>query len=917
MRAFFCLDAFPFALFLALSCSLVACTAEKSKNEKDKAEQQQKGSGTVGSDVSEPILPPFGPPREQPAPLLFEHLTIMTATGKTLEDAYILLKDGKIAALGTGEAGSLREGARAIDGRGKVMTPGIIDTHSHMGVYPLPHADAHEDGNESTHPTTADVWAEHSFWPQDPSLWRALAAGVTTAQILPGSANLVGGRAVTIQLRPGTDVASMRFPGAPQGVKMACGENPKRTYGEKSGPATRMGNVAGFRRIFQDAIEYRSSWERYQKKKDRERDKDKDKDKDEDLPPKRDHALDTIVKAMAGEILVHVHCYRADEMSIMLDLAKTYGFKIRSFHHAVEAYKLRERLASEDVSVSTWADWWGFKLESFDGIPQNAPLLHSAKVRAIIHSDSEEEIRHLPLEAVKARTAAQLLGVNPSDEELLQWITLNPAWALGIDGQVGSIELGKQADVVLWDRSPFSTYAKPLQVYIAGELLFDRQQESFRLSDLERGIHTYGLADRGTQKEALPGAGIPETRAAPAPALPATTGGAPLSESFLLENATIETGLGERLSAARLWVDKGLIKAINPDPATVPTAVPRFDVGGRTLTPGFIEVQSQLGLLVVEMEDSGKDLKAAEDLNPAFRVIDGFDPFSFRHAIARAEGLTSALLKPTDGMIAGQGQAFDLSQSAEALASGAPPVMFASLLGGKKSNRAQFWLKLRTAFADAAFYKSRGGRSAPTQQPLSLGPLHLEALSEVMQGRMPLVLAVHRLADIQAALRLKAEMPALRLILSGAGEAWLAAAEIAKAQVPVILTPSRQMPRRLDELRVRDDQAALLRAAGVTLILSTDDINASRLRQEAGRAVSYALPYQDALEAITSSPAAVFGLNDRGSIALGKRADLVLWSGDPFELSSRVEKIWIKGREQDLNTRQLELARTYQKPASR
>ncbi len=861
-----------------------------------------------GSEVKEPIYPAFGPARPLAAPVMLEHLTIMTATGKSIEDGYVLLKDGKIAALGQGDPGPQREGAEVIDGRGKVLTPGIIDTHSHMGVYPLPQAEAHQDGNESTNPTTPDVWAEHSFWPQDPSLWRALAAGVTTAQILPGSANLVGGRAVTVHLRPGIDLASMRFPDAPQGVKMACGENPKRTYGKKSGPATRMGNIAGFRRIFQDAIEYRSSWERYRKKLAKKGDDTKDEDK-QDLPPKRDHALDTIVKAMAGEILVHVHCYRADEMSIMMDLAKTYGFKVRSFHHAVEAYKIRDRLAAEDVAVSTWADWWGFKMESFDGIPQNAPMVHAAKGRAIIHSDSEEEIRHLPLEAVKARAAARSIGLDASDEELLQWITINPAWALGIDDKVGTIELGKRADVVLWDRSPFSTYAKPLEVYIEGERVFDRQSESFRLSDVERGIHNYGLADRGLQTEAKPGEGIPESKDLPALKAPAD-----IQDRFLIEHANIETGLAQRIPDASLWVENGLIKAINPDPATLPADLPRLDAGGRTLTPGLIEVQSQLGLLVVELEDDGHDLKASDDLNPAFRAIDGFDPYSFRIPISRSQGLTSAFIKPTGGVISGQGQAFELSGRGDSLVPGVPPVMYASIFGAKKINRAQFWLKLRTAFADASYYKSHGGRSGASGQALSLAPLHLEALAELMEGRMPLVLSAHRLADIQAAIRLKSEMPKLRLILSGAGEAWLAKDELAAAKIPVILTPSREMPRNLDELRVRDDQAALLQAAGVTIIISTDDINSGRLRQEAGRAVTYALPYQAALAALTSVPAAVFGLNDRGVIAPSKRADLVLWSGDPLEAKSTVERLWIKGRAMDLSTRQLELAKAYQTP---
>jgi imidazolonepropionase-like amidohydrolase len=878
-------------LSLFVSLGFGACTKSDPKKESLKE----------GAEIPEPLLPPFRAKTQAAAPVLIENVKILTATGTSIEQGYIFLRDGKIAKVGSGSADAkLSEGSTRIDGRGKVLTPGIIDTHSHMGVYPLPAASAHADGNEATRPTTPDVWAEHSFWPQDSSLWRALSSGVTTIQILPGSANLVGGRSATLHLRPATDVASMRFPGAPQGLKMACGENPKRTYGNKSGPSTRMGNVAGFRKIFQDAVNYRRDWENYRKKQ-------KDGDKGEGKAPERDHALDTIVKAMNGEILVHVHCYRSDEMAIMLDLAKIYGFKIRSFHHGLEAYKLRDRLAAEDVSVSTWTDWWGFKMEAFDGVPQNIALLHAAKARAVVHSDSEEDVRHLQLEAVKAREAGRMIGLDASDEEVLQWVTKNPAWALGIDQWVGTIEEGKLADVVLWDAHPFSTYAKPEKVFIMGELLFDRQQARVQISDLEVGLRTYGLADRGNQKIAQPGPGVPDAREAKPLVAPAT----PLDQSFLIEDVRLETGTGQRLEGASVWVDKGLIKEINP--TTVPESLPRLKAGGRTLSPGLIEVQSQLGVLVVEMEDAGQDHEAHDAINPAFRVLDGLDPYSFRMAISRAQGITSAIVKPTGGLIAGQGHAIDLSATAEALTTPVPPVIYGTIRGAE--NRAQFWLKLREAFEDARLYKAAGGNRSDLAHQLSLSPLHLEALNEVLQGKMPLVLSVQSLADVQAAIRLKKDLTgrgqAIQLVLSDAPEAWLAAKELTAAKIAVILTPSNQMPRSLDALRVRDDQAALLHEAGVDVILSTNDIRAGRLRQEAGRAVSYAMPYQAALSAVTSVPAKVFGFKDRGSIEPGKRADLVLWSKDPFEASSVVLKIWINGKEQSLEDRQVALARRY------
>lgn len=869
-----------------------------------KDKQAAADSPDIWSKVAEPLYPVANTDVQKLPPVLIENVKIMTAAGKTIPEGYVLIEAGQIQKVGEGTIPiqEFKEGQR-LDGRGKVLTPGIIDMHSHIGVYPLPGAKAHQDGNEATAPTTPDVWAEHSFWPQDPSIWRALASGVTTIHVLPGSANLMGGRTVTLRMKPATSVAAMRFPDAPQGIKMACGENPKRTYGGKSGPATRMGNVAGYRRLFQEGWEYRQSWlnhdqamERWNKSGDGERPK----------APKRDHALDTIAGILDGDIRVHIHCYRADEMSIMLDLAKAYGFHVSSFHHALEAYKIRDRLATEKVSIATWADWWGFKMEAFDGIPLNAPMLHAAGGMPTIHSDSEDEIRYLNLEAAKAQSAAREFGLDISDEEILQWITRNPAIVLGIDKKVGTIEAGKMADLVLWDRHPFSAYAKPDKVFLGGELLFDRAPQTFPLGDLERGIRNFGLGDRGTQDTALPGAGIPETKAQPpVPAEPR------LQDSFVIENATVETGSGERLTDASIWVNKGVIQAIGARNA--PLSLPRLDAQGRTVTPGFIEAQTSMGALVVELEEDGQDHDSGEGLNPGFRAMDGWDPFSLRMPIAREQGVTTIIAKPSGGILSGQGRALDLSTSADATATPAGPIMFGSLMGGK--NRGQTWLKLREAFDDARYYKQEGGMRAAHSRELSLKPLHLEALYEVMQGRVPLILTVHRLADVLTAIQWKKDMAAqgfnLQLILSGAGEAWLAAKELAAAKIPVIVTPSKEMPRTLDALRVRDDQATLLINAGVDVIISTDDIRAGRLRQEAARAVAYSLPYASAIAAISSVPARVLGLKDRGSVEVGKRADLVLWSGDPFEPQTTVQKVWIAGKDMDLNHRQKELARAY------
>jgi imidazolonepropionase-like amidohydrolase len=398
---------------------------------------------------------------------------VMTAAGRVIQGGDVLLEEGQIKAVSETPL-SVGAGVAVIDVRGKFVTPGIIDTHSHLGVYPVPSVAAHADGNEATNPVTADVDALHSVWPQDPGFFRALEGGITAMQILPGSANLVGGRAMPLKMHPGVSARAMRFFGAPPGLKMACGENPKRVYGGKNNkPSTRMGNMAVWRQTFLKAQEYQQKLEEHEKAWLRW-DKGERAPKDEPKPPGRDLGMETLVAVMQGDVLVHVHCYRADEMIQVLELSEEFGFKVRSFHHAVEAYKIRDVLAAWGVSVSTWADWWGFKIEAHDAILENAALISEAGARAIIHSDSPVGIQRLNQEAAKVYYAGRAQGLALDEDEALRWITLNPAWAMGVDHLTGSLEEGKQADVVVWSGHPLSVYARPELVFVDGVREFER-----------------------------------------------------------------------------------------------------------------------------------------------------------------------------------------------------------------------------------------------------------------------------------------------------------------------------------------------------------------------------------------------------------------------------------------------------------
>ncbi|MBI4410000.1 MAG: amidohydrolase [Gemmatimonadetes bacterium] len=424
--------------------------------------------------AAEPFASTYRPLPSQPT--LIHNATILTAVGPRLENASILLRDGKIVAVG--QDVTAPADAVVIDAAGKWVTPGVIDTHSHLGVYAAPGGAALSDGNEATEPNTAEVWAEHSVWPQDPQFGLALAGGVTSMQILPGSANLFGGRAVTVKNVPSRTVQGMKFPGAPHGLKMACGENPKRVYGNRGKtPSTRMGNVAGYRAAWARAQEYEQEWQR------------SSTGRNGDERPHRDLELETLVGVLNGKILVQNHCYRADEMAIMIDIAREFGYRISSFHHAVEAYKIADLLADNGICASMWADWWGFKIEAYDGVKQNIALVHAAGGCAIVHSDSPEGIQRLNQEAAKAMAAANQEGMNITREDAIRWITLNPAKAIGIDQWTGSLEPGKMADVVIWSGDPFSVYSKAEKVFVDGALLYDRHDPRRQpKSDFELGL---------------------------------------------------------------------------------------------------------------------------------------------------------------------------------------------------------------------------------------------------------------------------------------------------------------------------------------------------------------------------------------------------------------------------------------------
>jgi imidazolonepropionase-like amidohydrolase len=396
---------------------------------------------------------------DAPAVLLIRNATILTVSHGTIEHGSILIKDGKIAEVGLGVKAP--KDAQVIDAGGQFVIPGIIDCHSHIAV--------DGDVNEGSISVSSIANIVEVLDPDDIAIYRDLAGGVTTANVLHGSANAIGGQTIVIKLRWGQPAAKLPFEGATPGIKFALGENPKRSNGAARGralryPTTRMGVEETIRRAFAEARDYKAAWDSYNK---RVAGGDKNR-----IPPRRDLRLEPLVEVLEGKRYVHSHCYREDEILMLLRVAKEFGFKVRTFQHVLEGYKVADEIAASGAGASTFSDWWAYKVEAYDAIPYNAALMTRRGVLVSINSDDAEEATHLNQEAAKSIKFGGL-----SHDEALKLVTLNPAIQLGIDKRVGTIDAGKDADLVIYNRDPLSAYAVVQKTLVDGRVYFDRQRD--------------------------------------------------------------------------------------------------------------------------------------------------------------------------------------------------------------------------------------------------------------------------------------------------------------------------------------------------------------------------------------------------------------------------------------------------------
>ncbi len=393
------------------------------------------------------------------------HATVYTVSGETIENGTVVVEDGKIVAVGSDV--KVPGKAEIIDAGGGSLVPGIIDAHSHIAI--------EGGGNEGSLAVSSMVTIQDVINPDDVAIYRALAGGVTTVNVLHGSANPIGGGNAILKLRWGQDAAGLRFEGAMPGLKLALGENPKRSrsagQGNQRYPATRMGVMDVIRQAFTEAREYQKAWQEHESAA---------KAGKNPLPPRRDFKLERLVEILEGKRHVHAHCYRADEILQLLRLAEEFGFKIRTLQHVLEGYKVADEIAAHGAGGSTFSDWWGYKVEAYDAIPHNAALMTERGVVVSINSDSGEEMRHLNQEAAKTMKWGGL-----DEIEALKLVTLNPAIQLGIDDRVGSIEVGKDADLTLYDGHPLSMLSVVSKTFVDGDLYFDREADRERQAAID------------------------------------------------------------------------------------------------------------------------------------------------------------------------------------------------------------------------------------------------------------------------------------------------------------------------------------------------------------------------------------------------------------------------------------------------
>ncbi|CAG0940569.1 hypothetical protein GPROT2_00972 [Gammaproteobacteria bacterium] len=869
----------------------------------------------------------FPAPPATPAQVLVRNATVWTQTGDgILEGADVLVENGRIRAVGRG----LRAGAGAlvVDGTGRHLTPGIIDAHSHSATETM-------DLNEGVNSISAEVRVSDVLDPRSHEIYLQLAGGVTTAHVLHGSANAIGGQNALIKYRWGvTQPGELLFGGAPPTIKFALGENPTHAA-FKSGmpgqklryPATRMGVAALLRASFAEAAQYRDEWRRYDALSKRQR--------EHTVPPRRDLRMDAIVEVLDGRRQVHSHSYRADEILMLMRVAEEAGIRIRAFHHVLEGYRVADELVAHGAGASTFSDWWGFKAEAYDAIPYNAALMAERGVLVSLNSDNADLARRLNLEAAKT---IHYGGVER--QRALDMVTLNPALQLGIADRVGSIAAGKDGDFVVWSGDPLSVYSVADLTFVDGKLRFSREADLAHRAEVAEA-HARLAAELG----AKPATAAPPAGTAANPPAPAEryryAADAP-ADIVAITGATVHTLEGPAIADGVVVFSGGRITAVGGPDTAIPAGAGRVDATGKHLWPGLIHTNSVLGISEIDSVPGTVDVSETGDINADADVSPAVNAASRHFPVARSGGITHAVVVPSGGIVAGttsvlrtDGWTWEemtaVRQQALVLRWPDPvPPQYAIFLGGQKNlaerrkESDERIAELDRLLDSAAAYGRARERAGKSARPPEYDP-QLEALLPVLRGERPLWATAREKHAIEAAVGLAAKR-GLRLVITDGRDAYLVADLLAKHKVPVVLTNIVGEPPRADDpYDVLYSMPAKLEAAGVTFAIASTtrtggSANARNITLFAGIAAAHGLDREAAYRSITLYPARILGLDKvLGSIAPGKSASMVLTDGDILEPSTSIEQVWIDGLRPSMDDDQKAFYRKWRarpKPAS-
>ena len=812
--------------------------------------------------------------------------SVWTAAGEVLENVSIVVRDGVIVEIGTDV--NIPSGATIVDGSGMTAIPGLIDEHSHTAM--------DRSTNEGTVPISAEVRVLDALDPTSFNIYRALSGGVTSALILHGSANPIGGQAAIIKMRWGMDdPQQLLIEEAPRIVKFALGENVTRknftTSGIRRFPESRAGVEAMYEQAFTAGQEYKAVWDAYN-----------ENPRDFRVPPRRDLRLEAIVDIMAGRIRVHAHSYRADEILMLMRVAERYGFKIDVFTHVLEGYKVADELAEHGAGASTFSDWWAYKLEAFDAIPYNAAIMHQHGVLTSLNSDIPWLQSFMVYELNKP---VKYGGV--SKEEALRMLTAYPAQQLHIEDKVGTLEVGKQADIVLLSGDPFSSYTRVEKTIVDGIVYYDRlRDEELRGQPVRRPPQTQVIPESTDGGPSTPGNGLRTFQMNRAPLDPQTV-------TIALVGGTVHTVSGATIENGTVVMVGGRINQVGPRSSIqVPSDARVVDVSGKHLYPGMIDPMTQVGMIEMGAVAASRDDREQGSYNPHITALWGVNPHSVEIGVTRANGVTAVMSVLARGVVQGTGSVIQLDgDTPERMVineSAALVVNFPSPKGkawDEAKLEGERLEELVTLFERATTYAEAPSSTDDPTNPWSTNvwgrdDVMLRAMVPAVTGEVPVFFRARRERDIATVMLFAEKFPNLKPVIVGGDQAFRVATELAQANIPVIVGSEGTVTMdRDDPLTAGWENARVLHEAGVKIAFSTQDYaNVRNLPYHAARAVAYGLPQDIALRGVTLSTAEILGLGDEmGSIEVGKRGDIIVTDGDPLQIITTVERAFIGGRE--------------------